>query len=231
MEDYGCILALVLFGAATIAATVAIVSSNARNRAAAEAAARERGKKIHKLLEEMPTAAHRKQVASDLNVLLSGPAIGYRPELIGQERWFLRAAPTLRTLLNDAEGTTIVEWHFSCFSFPNGYQQELLRWLATLLNESEIDLEAMKRIVERALSSGGAKAVEWFYRRTLEALRLRSADPKFKTFALQVGRLSYAFSRPRRNPTVYDEQAIANDIAMNSELLEARTLTRRLTRS
>lgn len=105
--------------------------------------------------------------------------------------------------------------YFTCFSFTEGHQQDLLRWLQELLIANDIDLERLARVAERALSAGGAQEAEWFYRRTLEALSERKDNPKFRTFALQMGRLSYAFSRPGRKPTVYDEQAIANDIAVS----------------
>jgi hypothetical protein len=215
MEDLGCVLVVVLMIAATIGIALAIASSNARGRAATEAAARERGEKIHKLLEYLPGTARRKEALSAVHTLLSGRALGYRPELTGKEQWFSRVAPILRGLVNDPDGASIPEWYFTCFSFTEGHQQELLAWLTDLLTASDIDLERLARVAERALASGGAREAEWFYRRTLEALPERKDNPKFRTFALQMGRLSYPFSRPGRKPTVYDEQAIANDIAVS----------------
>lgn len=118
MDNFGCILVVVLMVAAIIGIAVAIASSNAKSRAATQAAARERGEKIHKLLEYLAGTARRKEALSALHTLLTGHALGYRPELTGKEEWFPRAAPILRTLMNDPEGATIPECTLPVFPSP-----------------------------------------------------------------------------------------------------------------
>lgn len=201
-----------------VAGVTAIVISTARSKARRKADALGRkyaAEKITRLLESLPGSSTRDRTLTTLYALLKGPPIGDTPELTGRERWFARVAPALTALLRDAEGAGIVEWYFSFFSFPAGRQEQLLSWLATLLDESAgVPPEWLRRVTERALSSGGPAEADWLYQRALEALRRRGNDPEFKTFVLHVGRLSYAFNRPGRRLTIYDEQALANDIAM-----------------
>ncbi len=45
-----------------------------------------------------------------------------------------------------------------------------------------------------------------------KSLKLVEIDAKYKRFALEMGRLSYGLPRQDKLPTVYDEQAIKNDI-------------------
>lgn len=52
-------------------------------------------------------------------------------------------------------------------------------------------------------------ASEEIYR---DMLRLLKTSAEYKPFALEMGRLAYGSKRKDRNPTVYDEQAILNDI-------------------
>lgn len=51
------------------------------------------------------------------------------------------------------------------------------------------------------------------YQFALNAVKETKGDPDMKAFALSVGRASYGANRPGGNPTIYDEQAIQNDIA------------------
>jgi hypothetical protein len=54
------------------------------------------------------------------------------------------------------------------------------------------------------------------YQRSLDAVQSSKGAPTAKELALRLGRLSYAAGRPDKRPTVYDEQAVANDIAMRA---------------
>ena len=45
-----------------------------------------------------------------------------------------------------------------------------------------------------------------------DALGFVKNMPELKPFALEMGRLAYGLKRKDKNPTVYDEQAILNDI-------------------
>jgi hypothetical protein len=49
-----------------------------------------------------------------------------------------------------------------------------------------------------------------------DALNLLKSHPDIKPFALSVGRIAYGAKRPDRQVTVYDEQAIMNDIGAHS---------------
>jgi len=52
------------------------------------------------------------------------------------------------------------------------------------------------------------------YREVLQRLR---KNPQLKPFALEIGRAAYSARRPGRELTIYDEQAIQNDIMVHSE--------------
>jgi hypothetical protein len=135
-------------------------------------------------------------------------------ELTGPERWFERAAPALTLLLADPKDASVVEWYFTCFSFKPGTQQPVLLWLNEIMLKHDVAPEVLEKIVDRILLTSEPHEAEWIYRRALELLRQRSDDSAFRAFVLHVGRLSYSAGRPDKRPTVYDEQAIANDIAM-----------------
>ena len=49
-----------------------------------------------------------------------------------------------------------------------------------------------------------------------DALSFLKRKPDLKPFVLEVGRLAYGLKRKDKNPTVYDEQAIQNDINAHS---------------
>jgi len=56
-----------------------------------------------------------------------------------------------------------------------------------------------------------------FYNSALELIITHKGDARIKVFALNMGRWYYSLQRPERKPTIYDEQAIQNDInARNS---------------
>jgi hypothetical protein len=63
--------------------------------------------------------------------------------------------------------------------------------------------------VKRSNPLGLATIADEIYR---DMLKLLKAHPECKPFALEMGRLAYGSKRKDRSPTVYDEQAILNDI-------------------
>ena len=57
---------------------------------------------------------------------------------------------------------------------------------------------------------------QFIYDLTLDLLLTHSGDIRIKVFALNVGRFHYSLQRPDRSLTIYDEQAIQNDISTRS---------------
>lgn len=49
-----------------------------------------------------------------------------------------------------------------------------------------------------------------------DALKLLKEHPEAKPYVLATGRSAYAVKRPEGKPTIYDEQAIMNDISAHS---------------
>lgn len=221
MSDLGCAaLVLVVFVLLGVAYVRSRLHDEAKNQAKNHEGKRERGERVIQILKILrnPAAGERPRALRALIASFEGGPVGYHPSLGGSERWFEEHAPVLTSLLDDSEGVRVAEQFFEFFLFPAGTQGQVLTWLSSLLRGEHAVVSAglLQRIADRVLTNGGPAEADWFYRRTLEALRYRSSDPAFKAFALHVGRLSYAFSRPGRRPTVYDEQAIANDIAMST---------------
>jgi len=92
---------------------------------------------------------------------------------------------------------------------------KVLDWLAGMIrNNDPSQLATVMAIVNQYYFS--PEQIAWLYQRSLESVRASKGDPTLKALALQIGRISYASSRPDRRPTIYDEQAIANDIAVRS---------------
>jgi hypothetical protein len=146
------------------------------------------------------------------------PPIGFFPELVAETGWFYQSRPALSALWH-LPLDSIIYKYFDAFTFPAGRQEVVLSWLAEMLRISSTDpgaLDKFQRIGERFLSSGSAAEAQWLYARTLDAVGQNSGSPHIRAVALHFGRLSYAFDRPGRKPTVYDEQAIANDIAVRA---------------
>lgn len=53
---------------------------------------------------------------------------------------------------------------------------------------------------------------QFFYNSALELISIHNGNAKIKVFALNMGRWYYSLLRPEKKPTIYDEQAIQNDI-------------------
>lgn len=101
--------------------------------------------------------------------------------------------------------------HLSCRS-----ADAALEFLGLFLNESGTDPKRLVLFTEVAatvLATWTPNEARWLYDQSLAAVRTHRGDPALKAAALAVGRISYSAGRPNRQPTVYDEQAIANDIA------------------
>ncbi len=62
-----------------------------------------------------------------------------------------------------------------------------------------------------------AANTEWFYSYALEVITENPDNVQAKTFALELGRWHYGRGRKDRLPTLYDEQAIQNDILVRSK--------------
>lgn len=191
-----------------VVTVVVIVSSGNRVR-------RVRGESITRLLELLPgKTIGRDHILNQLSAELQDSPVRYMPEPSQNGGWFARASEGLTLLRHDPKDAMVVDWYFTCFSFPMGKQMQVLEWLhRRLAEESEQPRMAiLRRIAERILSQGGARESEWLYQRVLDVLRNNRDDAELKTLALYAGRTSYA--RKRGGPvTIYDEQAIANDLA------------------
>jgi hypothetical protein len=57
---------------------------------------------------------------------------------------------------------------------------------------------------------------QFFYNSALDLIISHSGDTSVKVFALNIGRWHYSLKREDRKPTIYDEQAIQNDINTRS---------------
>lgn len=96
-------------------------------------------------------------------------------------------------------------------------QPKVVAWVSNLLRDGVGDpsrLATASTIVARLWFS--APDLASLYQQSLEVVQSSKGAPAAKELALRLGRLSYAAGRPDRRPTVYDEQAVANDIAMRA---------------
>ena len=230
MHDAGCVLGC--FVAIILPALLYVIlrirgdsAAEARRRETLSAAAatdladrRSRATKITDLLLSIPPAVGTDDLARQVGDLLQAKPVGYLPELTQPRGWFEQVAPILRslTLRNDVTAE-VVGHYFRCFSFPSGKQQAVLTWL-----DQSLDIVAdarreriFKQISTCVLSESSLDEADWLYRRALESVRSSRGDSRFKSIALHIGRLRYAAARPDRQATFYDEQAIANDIAVS----------------
>jgi hypothetical protein len=224
MRNIGCIeLAVLLMVVGVPALLIAVVvhgrRSSARAREEALAAARDRGERITALLERLHPGLSDSAVGRELSELLHDRPVGYVPELLVDGGWFDRASSILTKLAQTESDGQAVAAYFRCFLFPAGYQAKALAFLDRLLRESGTDnarLAVFTGAATSVLATSTAEEARWLYERTLAAVRTHRAEPAVKAVALTIGRLVYSINRPNREPTIYDEQAIANDIAAQS---------------
>jgi hypothetical protein len=223
---FGCLIAIVLPAVLLIIYRVRADSAAVAKKAAAESAAmsaaqdvrRARGIKITELLQSLSHSADQTAIAREVYGLLRNEPVGFLPELSQSKGLFEQAAPILHSLaLGKGSAPEVVALYFQCFSFPSGQQSAVLSWLHDLLNETVDPAreQLFKRVTDSVLMLSDLAEADWLYRRVLDRVRETSGLPPFKAIALHVGRLRYAAARPDRRPTIYDEQAIANDITMS----------------
>lgn len=225
MGSDGCIgfVVFAIFGGIIVTPIVAfIIGSRQRRRAAAEQQRlfdeqrHFRGLEITKLYEQLGADPQSPLVARNLRRLLDAAPTGYHHELTTDGGWFDRVAPYLTTLLQTNMGAAVAERYFHLFTFPAGYQQKPLTLLDRLLKNGKDDEQSVasfQRLAGPLLALSSPREVQWLYARALENVRERKGAPSSKALALFIGRHSYSATRPDRAPTLYDEQAIANDIA------------------
>jgi hypothetical protein len=81
-----------------------------------------------------------------------------------------------------------------------------------MADESAPAAELLNYVTAHLLSTFSPHQLSWAYQRALDAVQTTRGNPRLKSLAITLGRLSYSAFRKDRNPTVYDEQAIANDV-------------------
>jgi hypothetical protein len=190
--------------------------STARAQAAELATRRDRGERITNLLVDLEVDESNAEVQGELYKLLHEPPVGYVQELTASGGWFERVSPVLRRLTNTDAGTKVVGAYFRSFVFPSGQQAAALAFLADFLNDSAADAKRLaffEKAASGVVETSSQPEARWLYDQALAHVRMHRGAPSTKAVALTIGRLSYSAGRPNRQPTVYDEQAISNDIA------------------
>ncbi len=207
-EDMGCVLVALAF---FVAIPLIYIWARVRQERSAAANREQRADRIHRLIRTFGRSRSTSAL-HELDSALRSERIGFVPTL---EALFAEASPTLAALVRDPATFGTVEWYFECFAFPAGRMEKVLLWLTSLMNASnEASAVALQRLVNRAMRQAGPAEAEWLYDRVREGLRSRPQDLDLRSLVLHVGRLSYSLQRLDRRLTVYDEQAIANDIAV-----------------
>ncbi|MEO8379816.1 MAG: hypothetical protein ABI779_09160 [Acidobacteriota bacterium] len=201
-----------------------VTAENKAKEASAAAAVaqrmrRARALKATELLGSFSQAPAPAESLRQLHKLLKAEPMGFLPELTQQpEIWFEQAAPGLRSMaLTGGAAAEIVALYFECFSFPSSQQSAVMNWLNQLLAAitDPAHEQLFNRIADSVLAFSEIAEADWLYRRALEQVRATAGAPPFKAIALRIGRIRYGAARPDRRPTLYDEQAIANDIGMS----------------
>lgn len=194
-----------------------MVIATVRQQKRADELRRQRGARITQLLEQLELSSNSRALQLELHDLLQQSPVGHTTELTQDGGWFYRVAPTLNKLARSLSEATLVEKYFQCFTFPAGHQRGVLELLAQILAEAAGDslrLEFFKRLASLVLVTSAPTEAQWLYARALDLVARDGGTPSAKAVALHVGRLSYSAGRHGRQPTIYDEQAIANDIAV-----------------
>ena len=221
VSDPTCVTVLVIGVGGGVALTV---WSNARDRTRREEAARRtaayavaRGERITTLLEVAGAGDTSASTQRELGELLHADPIQDIDHFNANGGWFDRVAPVLRRLIRTESGAHVTEAYFRCFVVPAGHQRKVLEFLAAVLNEvGEIPerSEIFKKLTDKVVAQSTIAEARWLYERSLDLVEQQAGSPTSKAIALYLGRKSYALGRPDRTPTVYDEQAIANDISV-----------------
>jgi hypothetical protein len=82
------------------------------------------------------------------------------------------------------------------------------------LAESPLDEQLQNEVL--LMSEGYPALLESAYELALQILRDHPDSVVARAFALKAGRASYSAMRPNNSPTMYDEQAIQNDIMVRT---------------
>ncbi len=93
------------------------------------------------------------------------------------------------------------------------YQKSL-----TALISNPLDTVVQGKVIRLLDQCPALKATETkvIYEAALDILANNPSNPTAKQFVLNVGRWHFGRNRPDKRPTVYDEQAIQNDILVRS---------------
>jgi hypothetical protein len=115
----------------------------------------------------------------------------------------------------DRTASVILQWLFEKVEFAPADGPFLGRWFADLIASAAKNHEVQERFVGlfgRLKPRPASLDAAQLYHLALAQVELLKGSPGSKALALFLGRTSYSASRPGRTPTIYDEQAINNDI-------------------
>lgn len=101
-------------------------------------------------------------------------------------------------------------WRFLSFQKAQKNARDTVSTLGRLLDQRPVD-ESIHAELETIASKFPVLA-DTVYRMALCAVESSRGAPAAKRFALSVGRRAYGSKRSNGRPTIYDEQAIQNDI-------------------
>jgi hypothetical protein len=212
MHGDGCILVLAFFVLPLGVIFWAVIHSAKVERARKY----ERGARLTNLLVQFDKTSDLGSVRQELSALLAAPPVGVVENFMATGGWFELAIPALNRLSQSSEDAFLLEGYFRAFTFCGGQQAKVLQFLFSMLSEAMTksrQQELFKSLASHVLVSSSPAEARWLYDRALELLRAQNGSTGSKDLALYVGRHAYSAGRPGRRPTVYDEQAIANDIA------------------
>jgi hypothetical protein len=221
VSDIGCVIGFLLVFVVLPLAGVSVAFARGQKRTREEqqrlqTQEHQRGERITQLLEAAGAGDVSHATQSELYELIQRGPVGHTESLVVSGGWFDRVSFILRRLLRTGSGAKVVSLYFECFVFPAGQQAKALEFLYSVLVEAGEDrerLDAFRRLSAPILSRSSQAEANWMYARTLDLVESRHGTPASKGLALHIGRISYSSGRPDRTPTLYDEQAIANDIA------------------
>jgi hypothetical protein len=124
-------------------------------------------------------------------------------------------ANTFAAMVMDPSQTTVLNWILDKSEINGLDRTALFKCLGAVVKNAASDADSQSRyiqIVSRIKPPITSAEASWLYQLSLDYLEGTRGATGAKALALQLGRLSYSAARPDRRPTVYDEQAIGNDI-------------------
>jgi len=194
---------------AVVARSLASAKEDRANRA-------DRGQQIATLFRRLERQPDDDRIERSLFEMLAGEPVGYDEQLVVPGGWFHTARPVLSAFARDPKHHSLLAWFFTCFAFPAGQQSDVLSWLQEILAAGVTDpimFSAYRTAVDRLISNSAASEAMWLYQRILDGVSQSAGDPRLKAEALRIGRIAHAKGRADGRATVYDEEAMANDIA------------------